>query len=544
MKRNFFTLAFNNFDNVRRNKNRNNFALFFGNVFSLFLFIEQMAHFLFYDKNLVEDKFVFLFLSIAFLTFYICFVIAFRSNKPKLDRYVGAIFPYFVIFAGVIGVLNSLRIDSIINPFVIKIFVAAFLRVYSNKERIVVAIYSFLLFNLAVILLVGFNDIAIRYLFLSFESIIFAFLLSYIIYVIYQKQEKSLTRLDEENKKYELTMKELQITQYIVESMFALTKEVLENESLEVIMQQVLEKSVKLVPKAISGSILIKSGEKMRYIAAYGYDLEELQNVTLSFEETFQADFNDVFAPFIINDLEGYNVEHWGEEKFREFQSKHRVARSCLTCSFKHNDEFFGSINLDSFEEEDIFGENEKYFIKKIAEEIEIIISIHKLYEDALKPAKYDELTKIYNRTYLLTTLEQLIVEKKPFSLCLIDINYLKIINDTYGHHIGDDYINFFVNEVVNLEMKNLIFGRFGGDEFLLIFENISKEKLKNNISNIKENFMNHLFMNEDLKIELKFGLGSASYPIDGDDVKVLIRTADERMYKDKSISKANNSSL
>ncbi len=525
--------------NVTVGRDKKNYALVFGIVFSFILAIENILYFFFLNPSLVMGKLIYLVMSILFFIVYILFNFAYRKKTARLTNYLNALFPYMIIISGVLAVCNTIQFDAAINPFLFKIFIVAFMQIYTNKERNFIAFFSYMSFNFMTFLTAGNSAIFRKYLLISLQGIVVTYLLSYVLYLIYTHHAEAIKRLDLENQKLEKTYEDLKTSHEIVESMFNLTQEILENEHIEDVMQLVLEESIDLVKKAHAGSILVKDGKKMKFIAAKGYDLNNLRKVDLNFEDTFQANLDDLYEPTIISDLETFDISLWGEEKFDEFKEKHIIAKSCLSCSFRYKDNFFGSINLDNFEDYEIFDENDKYLIKKLAQEIEVILSIHKLYEHALEPARVDSLTGIYNRSYVLKKLDYKLRDIKGIlSVCIIDINDLKSINDSYGHLVGDEYLKHFTESIKTLKRKEDLFGRVGGDEFIIIFEGYDYHKTLEFLKTIKQHFEKNLFVFEAIKIELKFGAGISEYPKDGTTVNDLFRNADKKMYIDKLISK------
>ncbi|MGB6179016.1 histidine kinase N-terminal 7TM domain-containing protein [Carnobacterium sp.] len=86
--------------------------------------------------------------------------------------------------------------------------------------------------------------------------------------------------------------------------------------------------------------------------------------------------------------------------------------------------------------------------------------------------ANYDELTQIYNRRAYMEQCEQdfLLAQNngEPFTVLLMDIDYFKKVNDTYGHHIGDDVLKHVVNVFKKQLTDRQVFARYGGEEFAL----------------------------------------------------------------------------
>jgi diguanylate cyclase (GGDEF)-like protein len=518
---------------------KNHYALVLGIFFSFVITIEQLINYFFVDLDTVAGNLQYLLMAIFFFIIYLLHNLAYRRKLSALSKFLNSVFPYVVITLGILEVYNSLNFNSAISPFLFKLFIVSFMQVYNNKERNYLMLYSILVLNVMTSIVLGFNDLFVRYLIISFQGFLVANLLAYVIYLIYTHQREVVQSLDSENQKLEHAYSDLKSSHDIVESMFNLTQQILENEQIEDMMQLVLKESINLVKKAQAGSILIKDGDKMKFIAAKGYDLNNLKKVDLNFEDTFQANLENLYEPTIISDLETFDISLWGEEKFEEFKETHIIAKSCLTCSFKYKDQFFGSINLDNFEEYDIFKENDKYLIKKLAQEIEVILSIHKLYENALEPARVDGLTGIYNRSYVLKKLDYKInITNNIFSVCVIDINDLKAINDAEGHLVGDAYLRFFADVIKKLKREDDIIGRIGGDEFIVVFDDYDHSKTLKFLKKIKQYFVNNHFIYENLDIELKFGGGIAEYPKDGSTVNDLIKNADKKMYIDKLLTK------
>ena len=80
-----------------------------------------------------------------------------------------------------------------------------------------------------------------------------------------------------------------------------------------------------------------------------------------------------------------------------------------------------------------------------------------------------DELTGTYNRRHLMRLIERASERGRRFSLCLLDIDLFKRINDTYGHSAGDAVLRAFAQTVQSQVRPGDTFGRYGGEEFLLM---------------------------------------------------------------------------
>ena len=100
--------------------------------------------------------------------------------------------------------------------------------------------------------------------------------------------------------------------------------------------------------------------------------------------------------------------------------------------------------------------------------------SLRQARDGALRAAQVDALTGVSSRAHVLEQLDlrlnQLRGNQQPCGLVLLDLDYFKKINDTYGHNAGDEVLQRFARLVVSSLGRNDGFGRIGGEEFLLLF--------------------------------------------------------------------------
>lgn len=178
-----------------------------------------------------------------------------------------------------------------------------------------------------------------------------------------------------------------------------------------------------------------------------------------------------------------------------------------------------------------------------ITERIVIERELKNQHEKLQAYAFTDPMTGVSNRRTGLILLEKelLNVTKKDgiFSVCFIDIDCLKHVNDNYGHNEGDALINKIVSLVSSSLREEDILSRMGGDEFLLILPALSKQEAENSLKQICENVAEY-----NLKA-LKPYTHSFSYGIvevtkdSKENADEIISIADKRMYQDKTQKKA-----
>jgi diguanylate cyclase (GGDEF)-like protein len=150
------------------------------------------------------------------------------------------------------------------------------------------------------------------------------------------------------------------------------------------------------------------------------------------------------------------------------------------------------------------------------------------------KLATIDSLTEIYNRYKIDDEIKLQIARyqryKEPFSLLMFDIDYFKSVNDTYGHDVGDRVLKALSRLVSNHIRTTDIFGRWGGEEFVVILENTRKEEAFVIAEKLRKMVQTHTIDGK-YKITISIGVTQYEEPESREDV---IKKADEALYRAK----------
>lgn len=144
-----------------------------------------------------------------------------------------------------------------------------------------------------------------------------------------------------------------------------------------------------------------------------------------------------------------------------------------------------------------------------------------------------DELTSVYNRKWL----HDYCLEddsqnfKESGTLALIDLNYFKIINDTYGHIIGDKVLVFIASQLKKSKGSVI---RYGGDEFIIIFsDSTTKEDADSKLYHIREDIIKKNLVVKESSFKVSFSFGVCKFK-KNDLLSDIIELADTNMYDDK----------
>lgn len=156
-----------------------------------------------------------------------------------------------------------------------------------------------------------------------------------------------------------------------------------------------------------------------------------------------------------------------------------------------------------------------------------------RIISDLERFAQMDPLTGVLNRNGILSMFDSLVNNKNPFYLIVCDLDGTKLVNDTLGHIEGDKFIHNTSQILLSITGSKGHVSRFGGDEFVILLEQVESFEVEKIIFLIK-NKISRLYSQNHFGISI----GHASYPIDGQQFEELLKVADEKMYEDKKKKK------
>ncbi|WAP70416.1 GGDEF domain-containing protein [Jiella pelagia] len=159
--------------------------------------------------------------------------------------------------------------------------------------------------------------------------------------------------------------------------------------------------------------------------------------------------------------------------------------------------------------------------------------------ERALKrQAHTDPLTGLGNRAHLKLRFQQATARHErdgtPLALLLLDIDFFKTINDTYGHEAGDNAlraVSSLLND--NIRPDDGVF-RYGGEEFCILLSNASPARARQVAETLRRLIEASIFDEAGATLSFTTSIGVASFPRDGADLQALLGAADKRLYAAK----------
>ena len=226
------------------------------------------------------------------------------------------------------------------------------------------------------------------------------------------------------------------------------------------------------------------------------------------------------------------------DPRFNQLSTGDNSVSSLICVPLIAKGECIGIINITNKKNGKLFNKKDLEFIEALANQAAIAVDNAQLYELATK----DGLTKLYihRHFYFLLESEMKRVERyhHVLSLLMLDIDDFKLINDRYGHLVGD----MVLKEIAAIIQKTVrhvdIAARYGGEEFAIILPEtaiynsvIIAERLRERIKNIKLEVDNEI-------ISPTVSIGIAEYPNSSDNIKDLINWADKALYMSKNNGK------
>ena len=154
-----------------------------------------------------------------------------------------------------------------------------------------------------------------------------------------------------------------------------------------------------------------------------------------------------------------------------------------------------------------------------------------------------DELTQIYNRKFLVNSLPGFFQNfkrtKQPFSICIVDIDLFKKINDTYGHLMGDHVLKEFAQYLKrSIRSLDMIY-RYGGEEFIIIFPETIDKDVKGRLNELIQGFSQIVFTHKKGQFSVTFSAGVFTVRDEAVMIDEAISRADSSLYEAKRLGRA-----
>ncbi|MCL7930025.1 GGDEF domain-containing protein [Halomonas llamarensis] len=153
-----------------------------------------------------------------------------------------------------------------------------------------------------------------------------------------------------------------------------------------------------------------------------------------------------------------------------------------------------------------------------------------------------DELTGLYNRRHLVDAASRTLTDaqrhQQPISLLLLDLDYFKHVNDTYGHPAGDDVLRKVSQQLCNISRATDIVARIGGEEFCLLMPNTPVDDAENVAERIRHAIAIEPLTHLDRHLQQTVSIGVTTSLNGAQSFQQLYSLADQALYQAKALGR------
>lgn len=212
---------------------------------------------------------------------------------------------------------------------------------------------------------------------------------------------------------------------------------------------------------------------------------------------------------------------------------------SMLSTPLSSREKCIGVVNVYS-KQKYIYSANEITLLSTLANQIALSLENAMLFEEMETRAITDRLTGLYNHKHLHEVLNFELREaerfSRPLSLLLLDIDYFKSYNDSFGHQAGDILLKKIAHILKESVRPDDCVGRYGGEEFVIILKDLSAVRAREVAERIRLAIERYPFAGRERQPmgAVTVSGGIAQYPLHAGGVEEMVKKADEALYKGK----------
>ena len=204
-----------------------------------------------------------------------------------------------------------------------------------------------------------------------------------------------------------------------------------------------------------------------------------------------------------------------------------------LGVPLKIEDRVIGAMAVQSYTHRDLYTEKDINLLEFVSSQVATAIE-RKSSEEKIKHLSFhDSLTGLYNRAYFEEELERYNFPRYyPLNIVMLDVNGLKVINDTFGHSEGDRLLQHFSQLLTSVSRQGDILARIGGDEFVILLPSTTSKQAHEFCERIKKACQQDKI--KPTYLRPNFSLGHTTQEGEHKDTNTLLKEADKKMYQDK----------
>jgi diguanylate cyclase (GGDEF)-like protein len=195
-----------------------------------------------------------------------------------------------------------------------------------------------------------------------------------------------------------------------------------------------------------------------------------------------------------------------------------------------------GVIGVDRIGERFDFSDDDVELLTGFANLAALAIENARLYDEAKELSLTDELTGLRNIRYFREHLRQEIARasrtRQPLSVALLDVDNLKVVNDSFGHRAGDALLTKIGYGLQSCLRSSDVIARYGGDEFVILFHGVDSKLARISAKRCLESIRQLPPVGQGVKVTVSIGI--ASFPVEASGEEELLHKADALCYEAK----------
>lgn len=274
--------------------------------------------------------------------------------------------------------------------------------------------------------------------------------------------------------------------------------------------------------------ILDDNSRELAFAESSGLTRWELANIKFSLGEGIAGWVAKHKKPVLIADVRK-------DPRFKVVEDQKRTMISMISAPLMVKRRVIGVVSLTTRDESHVFTHHELELVVLLSAHISMALENNRLYEISVM----DGLTNVYNRRYLEQRLSEEVAYSKrygkPLTVCLLDIDFFKRLNDSYGHQAGDHVLKRVSGLLGQALREYDVVARYGGEEFAIILPTTPKGKGASIAERLRTTVEETDFTFKDKDIRATISVGVSCFPEDGDNAESLIATADKALYAAKA---------